>query len=211
MPFETTLSSYVNKNSCYNSISSALVSKDYNGGEAVEINLPQTKEEVGEDSQNALDVDDKSNNEIKSKLETEQEKFLLLSRNFYQEGNCPTSLPASLAYSTFNTGKLFNPYQGRIQSLSMSPFSSHCEEESPRSGKSPSYESSNYVDYRDDKLKDMASEDQEPKLFIPTEDSNDVFVNKPIYPWMVHNTKNRQQQVYVGVKEQFNQFLGKEF
>ncbi|KAF8785619.1 Homeobox protein Hox-A3 like protein [Argiope bruennichi] len=207
MPFETTLSPYVNKNSCYTSISPALVSKDYNGGGAVEINHPQNREDVGENSQNALEVDD---NEDESKLEDEQDKLLILSRNFYPEANCPVQIPTSLP---LNTGKLFNPYQGRVQSLSMSPFSSHCEEESPRSGKSPSFESSHYVDYRDEKLKDPICEDQEQKLFIPVEESNDVFTNKPIYPWMVdsrHNTKNRQQQVYDAEKEQFTQFMGEQ-
>ncbi|CAL1261381.1 unnamed protein product [Larinioides sclopetarius] len=207
MPFETTLSPYVNKNSCYTSISPALVSKDYNGGGAVEINHPQNREDMGENSQNTLDLDDK---EDESKLEDEQDKLLILSQNFYPEANCPVQIPTSLP---LNTGKIFNPYQGRVQSLSMSPFSSHCEDESPRSGKSPSFESSHYVDYRDEKLKDPICEDQEQKLFIPAEESSDVFTNKPIYPWMVdsrHNTKNRQQHVYDAEKEQFNQFMGEQ-
>ncbi|GIY52674.1 homeobox protein HOX3 [Caerostris darwini] len=210
MPFETTLSPYVNKNSCCISISPALVSEDYNEGDIMKYNHPQTTDQVGEDSQNALDIDVNIKNDNETKLEDE-DKFLILPRNFYQEGNCPTSVPVSVPYSSFNSGKLFTPYQGRIQSnLSMLPFSSHCEEESPRSGKSPSFEPSHYVDYNDDKLKDASCEEQDQKIFLPAEESNDAFVNKPIYPWMVdarHNTKNRQQQIFDGDKGHFNQYM----
>lgn len=184
MPFESTLSSYVSDSPCYPSNSPGLVvaSKDFNG--ALDIGHPREQDD---------DQDDNSNDR------TDQDKFLVLSRNFYQE--VPGSVPA---YGGFNAGKVFNPYQGR---LSFSSSGTHFEEESSRSAKSPPFESP-YLDYAE-KLKDaVACEEQEQKLFMAEEES-EVFVHKSIYPWMVHNTKNRQQQVQEGDKEQFNQYLGK--
>lgn len=182
MPFESTLSSYVSDSPCYPSNSPGLVvAKDFNG--ALDIGHPREDD----------DQDDASNDR------TDQDKFLILSRNFYQE--VPGSVPA---YGGFNAGKVFNPYQGR---LSFSSSGTHFEEESPRTPKSPPFESP-YMDYAE-KLKDaVACEEQEQKLFMAEEES-EVFVHKSIYPWMVHNTKNRQQQVQEGDKEQFNQYLGK--
>lgn len=195
MPFESTLSSYVSDSGCYTSNSPGLVGKDFPNG-------PLEVAHAEEDSENPLDVDDTSNDEAR----IDQDKFLLLSsRNFYQD--VPTSIPpTSVPFGTFNSGKVFNPYQGR---LSLSNF----EEENSRPAKSPTaFEPSNFVDYAE-KLKDaVGCEEQDQKLFMTEEDGGDVFVNKPIYPWMVdsrHNTKNRQPQAYDGDKEQFNQYLGK--
>ncbi|XP_035228604.1 homeotic protein proboscipedia-like [Stegodyphus dumicola] len=210
MPFETSLSSFVN-NSCYTSASLTLLSKDYNGGGPEEINHPRNEGNLSEDSKNLLSADDNSNNVVDEKLSEDQKKYLLLPQNFYQQGNCPNSAPVA-SYSSLSSGKLYNPYQGRIPSQSMSPFSSQIAEECSRSAKSPAFESSNYRDYREDKPKNAEREEQEQKMFAPGEESSDGFEHKPIYPWMVdsrHNTRNRQH-IYEGEKEQFNQFMGEQ-
>ncbi|GIX71855.1 hypothetical protein CEXT_492721 [Caerostris extrusa] len=114
---ETTLSPYVNKNSCCISISPALVSEDYNEGDIMKYNHPQTTEQVGEDSQNALDIDVNIKNDNETKLEDE-DKFLILPRNFYQEGNCPTSVPVFRTLLIFQLRKTFHPYQGGFRATS---------------------------------------------------------------------------------------------
>nr|BBD75283.1 hox3-B protein [Parasteatoda tepidariorum] len=207
MPFKTSLSPYINNNSCYATASPDLVAKGFDGGGSGDQNDHPHDEDSSGNSQVILDIEDTSNHDEGSQLDEEQQKLLLLSRSLCQEQNSPPVAPSTYT-SAFTSIKLFNPFQGRLQNLS--PFSPQLEEEeTPRDDKSPSFDNVEYLNYREDKSRNVSSEDQ--KLFPSREDAEDMFVNKPIYPWMVdsrHNTKNRQSQVYESSKDQFSQYLG---
>lgn len=206
MPFETSLSPYVNHNRCYSAVSPALVPKDY---ASVDANHPLSSDDVSKVSKNILDADDNSNTEDEVKLSEDQQKFLILSRNFYPEENYPDQLPVASSYPGYNPAKLYNPYQGRIQELPVSPYSSGTGD-FPRPGKSPDFGTSDFGNYSEDKPKNDCDE-QENKMFTQDEESSDPYLQKPIYSWMVdsrHNTKSRQQHMYDGNKEHLSTFLG---
>nr|CAA06645.1 hox3 [Cupiennius salei] len=208
MPFETSLSPYVNHNRYFSAVSPALVSKDY---ASVDANHPLSTDDVCDDSKTVLDPDDNSNTEDDVKLPEEQQKFLILSRNFYPEESCPNPIPVTSSYTAYNPSKLYNPYPTRIQELSVSPFSSGTGE-CPRSGKSPEFGAPNFGTFAEDKPKNDC-DDREHKMFNQDEETSDPYLQKPIYPWMVdsrHNTKSRQQQMYDRNKEHLNHFLGEQ-
>lgn len=208
MPFETSLSPYANHNRCYSAVSPALVPKDYT---SVEVNHPLSSDDVCEDSKNILNADENSNVEEDVKLSEEQQKFLIASRNYYQEENCPNPIPVALSYPAFNPAKLYNPYPGRIHDLSVSPFSTGTKD-CLQSGKNHEFGGTDFESYSEDKPKNDC-DDQEQKMFTQDEDTNESYLQKPIYPWMVdsrHNTKSRQP-MYDGNKEHLNHFLGETF
>lgn len=207
MPFETSLSPYANHNRYYSAVSPALVSKDY---ASVDVTHPLSSDDICEDSKIILEADENSNPDKDVKEFDDQQKFLILSRSFYQEGNCSDQIPITSSYPTYSSPKLFNSYSTRTQELSVSPFSTG-NEDCPRSGKSPQFGSSDFGSFSEDKPKNDCDE-QEYKMFAQDEDTSDPYLQKPIYPWMVdsrHNTKSRQQQMmYEGNKEHINPFLG---
>lgn len=205
MPFETSLSPYANHNRYY-SVSPALITKDYT---SVDTNHPLSSDDICENSKNLLDADEDSNED--AKLSEDQQKFLILQRNFYPEENCSNQVPITSSYQTYSPGKLFNSYPVRIQEQTVSSFSSGTGD-CPLSGKSPEFGSLEFENFSEDKPKNDCDE-QERKMFTQDEDVSDPYLQKPIYPWMVdsrHNTKTRQQQIMQdGNKEHLNPFLGK--
>lgn len=205
MPFETSLSPFVNHNRYYSAVSPEL--KDYS---SVDANHPLSSDDVCEDSKTLQDADDNSNTEEDAKLTDDHRKFLILSRNFYPDDNCQNQISVTSSYQPYNTAKLYNPYPTRIQDLPVNPYSSGAED-GPGSGKNPEFGAPEFGTCSEDKLKNDC-DDQEHKMFTQDEETSDPYLQKPIYPWMVdsrHNTKSRQPQMYEGNKDHLNHFLGK--